>query len=85
MSADIKLLHPRLIFQALVTILVKQSFNFIDITFHYGGDMNNITHEDKVFLKDVFLRFDEVNYTTNVVYKISVFILLFPHLTLLSS
>jgi hypothetical protein len=54
MSADIKLLHPRLIFQALVTILVNQSFNFIDITLHYGGDMNHITHEDKVFLKDVF-------------------------------
>ena len=50
MPANEKLLHTRLVFKAIVTILVDQSLDFFDIPFHHCGDVNHITHKAKVIL-----------------------------------
>jgi hypothetical protein len=48
MPADEKLLHSRLVFKALVTILIDQSLYFFDVPLHNSGNMNHITHKAKV-------------------------------------
>ena len=41
---DEKLLHPRLIFQAGIAILVNQLLNAVQIAFNDRGDVNDVGH-----------------------------------------